>query len=112
MQLLLRIRQADRDIYDDICSGKKVIETRAATSRYGAIALGDTVTFSCGKDRHTKTVGKVYHWPSIEAMAEEVTFEKVMPRCSSLDEVLKVYGSYPGYAEKIRKCGLVGFELV
>ena len=112
MHLLLRIRQADKEIYEDLRSGAKSIETRAATAKYQKLAKGDTVTFLCGKDRFSKRVGKVYRWKSITAMAKAVPFKKVMPRAASLAEVRKIYASYPGYAEKIREHGLIGFTLV
>jgi ASC-1-like (ASCH) protein len=110
MHRVLRIREADRSIFNDLKSGKKRVETRAATSLYKNLARGDTVTFVCGKSRLTKTISKVYRWKSIDAIARQVNFKHVMPEVSSLAEMKRVYARFPKYADKIRLHGLLGLE--
>jgi ASC-1-like (ASCH) protein len=42
---VLRIRQNDMGIFEAIVSGKKQVETRAATERYGKVRVGDCLIF-------------------------------------------------------------------
>ena len=107
----LRFREVDRDNFEEVRSGSKAIETRAASVKYRPIVAGDTLTFACGKDKFQKVITKVYHWPSIDAMVKEVPFKKIMPSINSIEDMKKSYASYPGYAEKIREHGLLGFVL-
>ncbi len=44
-------------------------------------------------------------------MVKEIDFKKIMPSVSSIDEMKKVYASYPDYEKKIKEHGLLGFEL-
>ena len=111
MNWTLRFRVVDKDNFDEVRNGLKHIETRAGTPKYQDIAVGDTLTFVCGPERLVKRVVKKYHWPSVDAMVEEVDFKKVMPSVGSIEEMKKVYSSYPDYDEKIREYGLLGFEL-
>jgi ASC-1-like (ASCH) protein len=107
----LRFRQTDKKIFDEIKAGSKEYETRAATVRYLPIKEGDTLTLVCGKDRMVKRISKKFHWPSIDSMLKEIPFKKIMPSVDSIDEMKKVYASYPGYTDKIKKHGLLGFKL-
>lgn len=107
----LRFRAVDKDNFDEIKSHAKSIETRAATVKYRPIEVGDTLTFVCERERLVKKVVKKFHWPSIDTMAREIDFKKVMPSVSSVNEMKKVFSSYPNYDTKIRKYGLFGFVL-
>lgn len=107
----LRFRQIDKKNFEEVRSGVKEYETRAATVKYIPIKEGDTLTFVCGKDRFTKKITQRLHWKSIDEMIKEIPFKKVMPSLNSVEEMKKVYASYPGYTEKIRKSGLLGFKL-
>src|SRR5687767_7203242 len=70
----LRFRQIDKENFNDTRKGRKSIETRAATTKYVSVAVGDTLTFVCGKDRFTKKIIKRYHWPDIDTMVKEIPF--------------------------------------
>ena len=107
----LRFRLVDKDNFDEVKDGLKRIETRAATVKYQPVAAGDTLTFVCGQERLVKRVARRYHWPSVDAMVREIDLKKVMPAVSSVEEMKRIYASYPGYTEKIREHGLLGFEL-
>lgn len=107
----LRLRASDKQVFEDIRTGLKEIETRAATVKYQGIREGDTLTFSCAGERFSKKVMRVYRWPSIDAMASEVAFRKVMPRAASVEAMKAAYASYPGYEGKLREYGLIGFAL-
>ncbi len=107
----LRFRAEDKDDFNKVKAGIKSIETRAATVKYQPIEVGDTLTFVCGEERFVKKVSKRFHWPSIDAMVEEIDFKKVMPSVGSVAEMKKIYASYPGYEQKIKEHGLLGFVL-
>jgi len=107
----LRFRAVDKKNFDELKRGDKSIETRASTIKYQPIEVGDMLTFVCGKERCVKIIIKKYHWPSIDAMAREIDFKEINPSAHSLDEVKKMYASYPNYDEKIKKNGLLGFVL-
>lgn len=107
----LRFRAIDRDNFDEVKAGVKVVETRAASIKYQPIEVGDTLTFVCGEEKLVKRVAKKFHWSSIDAMVAEIDFKKVMPNVVSIDDMKNVYSSYPGYDEKIKEHGLFGFEL-
>lgn len=107
----LRFRQVDKDNFDEVKDGTKFIETRAGTIKYQPIEVGDTLTFVCGKERCIKKIAKKFRWPSIDAMVKEIDFKKVMPSIKSVEEMKRVYASYPDYEQKIKEHGLLGFGL-
>ena len=107
----LRFRVVDKKNFDEVKNGVKSIETRAGTIKYQPIEVGDTLTFVCGQNRCVKKITKKFHWKNIDAMVKEVNFKKVMPSVKSVDEMKKVYASYPDSEKKIKEHGLLGFEL-
>ena|SRR3989338_7942986 len=107
----LRFRAVDRNNFEEVKNGIKIIETRAGTIKYGHIEVEDTLTFTCGKERIVKKVVRKFHWASIDAMVKEIDFRKIMPSVNSIDEMKKKYASYTNYEDKIKKHGLLGFEL-
>ena len=111
MNYTLKFRQVDKKSFDDIKSGAKSVETRANSSKYQSIQVGDTLTFSCGGEKFSKTVTKKYLWKSIDQMVKEISFKKIMPDVASVEEMKKIYSSYPNYDAKIREFGLVGFKM-
>ena len=112
MIMTLVFRAVDRTRFEEVRSGVKVVETRAATPKYRAVNVGDGLTFSCGEDTFTKKVNKVYHWPDIETMLAEVPLKRIMPDLETVEHVRTRYAGYKGYAEEIPKFGIAGFELV
>ncbi|MDE2071562.1 MAG: hypothetical protein KGI70_02420, partial [Patescibacteria group bacterium] len=92
----LVFREVDRARFEEVHSGAKQIETRAATPKYRSVKVGDTLTFSCGSDTFTKKVGRIYHWAGPEAMLKEVELKRVMPDLDTIEQVKSRYASYPG----------------
>lgn len=107
----LRFRAVDKNNFEDVRSGLKSVETRAASVKYQPIQKGDTLTFVCGKDRFSKTITKKMHFKSIDAMFKKIPFKKIMPDLDSEEESITRYYSYPNYREKIEKFGILAFEL-
>ena len=108
---VIRFRVKDGRNFDEIASGTKAIETRAATAKYKKVRVGDTLVIVCGKHRLDKKVKKVEHFKSIDAMIKKIPFRKVMPSVASVTEMKKVYASYSGYKEKLDKLGIVAWAL-
>lgn len=44
-------------------------------------------------------------------MVKEINFKRIMPSVKSVDEMKKIYASYPDYEKKIKEYGLLGFKL-
>jgi ASC-1-like (ASCH) protein len=107
----LVFRAVDRAIFAYTASGVKSVETRAATAKYAPLKKGDICVLVCGKERSVKTVKRVRVFKSITALFKVYPLKKVMPWVKTVTEAEKVYHSFPGYKEKIKKVGLVAFEL-
>lgn len=107
----LRFRAINRDIFDAIKSGKKKVETRAATERYRNIKIGDTVKLICGKNSFEMKVKKVKIFKTIIAILRDYKIKQINPNVESEKELRKMYYSFTGYRDKIRKYGLIAIEL-
>ena len=107
----LLIRETDRKVFEALKDGSKRIETRAATKKYQKIKPGDLLVFICGEDKLEKKVGEVKFFDSIEKMTGEVGFKQIMPFVGNVEEMRKVYFSFPGYEKKIKEFGLIVFFL-
>lgn len=98
-------------MFDEIVNGKKTIETRAATTRYKPIKAGDNLTFVCGSDEITKSVIKVEHFNTLDAMFAALPLSKILPSAISIEDAKNTYFSFPGYKEKIETEGIFAFHL-
>ena len=107
----MRFRAVDKKNFDEVRHGLKIVETRAATPRYAAIEKGDVLVFVCGKERLEKKIKKVRQFGTISMMLRSISPSKIMPSAPSLKEMEKIYWSYSGYKEKIKKFGLVAFYI-
>ncbi len=105
------LRETDRELFDQIKSGQKSIETRAATPRYIKIEAGDELKFVCGNDEIIKSVMAVAHYDTVESIFHSADWNKVMPGVDSLDDAKRIYYSFPQYEEKIDLHGLRAFYL-
>ena len=107
---VLRFRQDDKEIFEDIRSGKKSVETRAATIKFKNIKPGDAVVFICGKDRFEKKVKTVQTFKGIQSLLKSHKVKDIAPRLSTEDDLRKMYYSFPGYEEKIKEFGLIALR--
>lgn len=107
----LRVKAIDRNIFEAIKSGKKKIETRAATSKYAGIKAGDGIVFVCGKNKFEKTVKKAELFKTIRALVKKYKPTQVNPYCKTESELRDMWYSFPDYQEKIKKHGLIAFEI-
>jgi ASC-1-like (ASCH) protein len=109
--ITLRFRATNRDIFEAIRSGKKKIETRAGSPKYFDIKAGDTLVFVCGKERFNKKVKSVHKFKSIKALHKIYKPIEINPKTKTIQESEKMYHSFSGYREKIKKYGLIALKL-
>ncbi|MBS3903518.1 MAG: hypothetical protein KGZ30_04075 [Anaplasmataceae bacterium] len=108
---ILLIRAVDRAVYDLIKSDKKKIETRAAGPKYKNIKKGDILVLKCGKDRLEKKVKRVSKFKSVSGMLQKYKPSQIDPRTKMANELKAMYDSFPGYKERLRKYGVIAFEV-
>ena len=107
----LQFDPKDVDNLEDIRSGLKLFETRAATPKYQKIAVGDMLVLVCGTQLLSKKVVGVQHFRSVEEMVGEIPLIHIMPHIHYIEAMKERYASYPGYDEKIKEFGLLAFEM-
>ncbi len=109
--MVLKFRKENKDIFDAILNGVKKIETRAGTAKYEKVKVRESIVFSCGKERFKKKVLSVEKFKTIEALVKKYKPLTINPNCKTLKELTAMYMSFPNYKEKIKKYGLLAFEL-
>jgi ASC-1-like (ASCH) protein len=109
--ITVRFRAGDKTQFKELQTGRKSVETRAATARYQNVKKGDMLVVICGKDKVSKTIKRVRYFKTIDGMLRAVPFKKIMPWLTSRKDVKKAYAGYTGYDDKIKEFGLVAFEL-
>jgi ASC-1-like (ASCH) protein len=107
----MRFRVVDRDKFNEISTGKKSIETRAATIKYKKVKVGDRLTIICGSDQIVKEVVRIEHYRSIEDMFKKINYSKILPSVKSAKEAIRVFYSFPDYKIKIKQYGILAFYL-
>lgn len=111
MRRILRFVQTNRHIFNAIKDRKKTIETRAATVKYKNLKKGDVLELVCGSERFSRKIKRVRHFKTIVAMLKICSIQKINPFIVTKKELEERYRSFPGYAEKIKKFGLMTFEI-
>ncbi|MFH1894400.1 MAG: ASCH domain-containing protein [Patescibacteria group bacterium] len=107
----LRFREKNRDIFEAVKDGIKKVETRAATRKFKDIKRGDCLLLVCGKERIKKRAKEVKVFKTIKDVLKEYGAEEILPFAKSLADLEKTYYSFPDYRRKIKKYGLMAFEL-
>jgi ASC-1-like (ASCH) protein len=107
----LIIREKDKAIFEAIKSGRKKVETRAAIDDYKKIKQGDIIVFVCGQRKAERKVKNTSLYKSIGALFRRYKVSDIFPDLTKINEARKIYYSFPGYREKIKKFGLIVFEL-
>jgi ASC-1-like (ASCH) protein len=108
---VLRFNKINYPTFENIKKSIKKVETRAYTVKYFSIKAGDTLVLVCDKERIEKRVKKVTHFKTLKALFNKYKIKDVMPEISSFKEAEAVYYQYPGYKEKIKKFGILAFEI-
>lgn len=107
----LVFRAVDRAIFDDLVSGRKKVETRAAGPKYRGIAAGDTIVLACGEETKELTVKRATHFPSVSSMLQTYSVKDIVPDLSTAAELELLYASFPDYPQKLAKYGIIAIEL-
>lgn len=102
----------NKDTFEMLRDGRKSIETRAGGKGYEKIQPGELVTFSCDGEIFEKTVSKVVHFASLDALLEEYKPTDINPITKSKKEVIGMYYGFPGYVERIEKFGIIVLEFL
>ncbi|MDO8469572.1 MAG: hypothetical protein Q7S84_00945 [bacterium] len=108
---ILRFRKANKNIWRAIKNGTKRVETRAATPRYQRIGVGERVRFVCGTQSFTKSVRHVRMFRTVPALTRAYRVKDINPFYTTTRELTAMYRTFPGYTEKIKRYGIVAFEL-
>lgn len=107
----LKIRAVNRGIFEAIRTGEKKVETRAATAKYRKIEKGNIVQFVCGREKFVRRVVAARVFPNVAALLKKYQPSQINPSIGTVTELRKIYYSFPGYREKIKKYGLIAWEL-
>lgn len=111
MRYTLRFAAKNKETFDAVKKDIKTVETRAATERYRKVKAGDILVLVCGRERLEKKVLRAKHFKTVENLFRTIPIRKVNPFANSLKEAKETYYGYSEYREKIRKFGLMAFEL-
>jgi len=106
------IRAKDLPIFESLKKGTKKVETRASTKRYQHITAGDIFEFRFGNKRLRKVVKEVRYFKSMASLLRYSKPYQIDPRITTKKELEKLYGSFPGYTEKIKNNGIVAVTFV
>ena len=109
MQLVFN--KENKDIFEMVQDGRKMVETRAGTPKYKNLQEGDEIIFSCDGESFKKKVSKVLHFKTISALLKIYTPSDINPGLDTAEETVSMYHSFPGYKEKIEEFGIIAIEL-
>lgn len=107
----LRFRAQNREIFEAIKDGRKKVETRAASPKFSSIKTGDIILLVCGNQKFERKINMAAKFKTIEDLLEKYQIKEINPFVNSLVELKKMYFGFPGYRKKIKKYGLMAFEI-
>ncbi len=79
---ILRFNQGNADSrysFEALRRGVKKVETRAATSRFRRVNIGDVLVFVCGKNKFEIKINKVSVFKTIDGMLSKYRVKDIMP---------------------------------
>ena len=94
-----------------IRSGKKNVEGRIAKSKYGSFRPGDTLEFRSEDEILVTKIVELKHFSSFEQMLNHYGVQACLPDLDSVEEAVKVYRSFPNYAEQESIYGVMGIKI-
>jgi ASC-1-like (ASCH) protein len=107
----LRFRAVDRDIFEAVKNGTKKVETRAASPKFFGIKAGEIIILKCGQEKIEKKVKKAEIFKGPKELLLKYELSLLGPGLCSKEDLEKMYHSFPGYDQKIKKYGLIALEL-
>jgi ASC-1-like (ASCH) protein len=99
---------------DFIDQGFKTVEGRLGSDKYSLVKPGDIFEFVTVEDETRRlrcVVLQVFKYMSFQNMLESQGLKKCLPHIDSIDEGVKVYRSFPGYAEGEKTYGAFAFHI-
>ena len=109
---IIKFRATDKAEFQTIIDGRKTVETRANTVKYQNYEVGDILVIKCGSESVEKTINKIEHYVSVEALIKSIGLKNVMPLFEgNTKDAEAIWNSFPGYKAKIAKYGLVAFYI-
>lgn len=108
---ILSFRAENKNIFEAIRNGEKLIETRAGGGKYEGIKDGDYLIFSCEGKKFEREIIKVTKFKTISALVKKYPVKSINPMVKNVLELTKMYESFPGYKERIKRDGILAFEL-
>lgn len=109
--ITFNFRTANRNIFEAIRNGRKTIETRAASPKFSGIKTGDVILLKCGRDKIYKKIKHVKIFPNTLALIKQYKIKDINPFCKTKSDLDKMYNSFEGYKEKIKRYGIIALEL-
>lgn len=110
-KVVFRFRKDSRNVFEAVKSGKKAVETRAATRKFKDLKAGDIAVLVRGKEKLEKTIKSSRHFPGLESLFANIEYKKISPFANSVDEAREMYNHFPDYSRKIAKYGIIALEL-
>ncbi len=101
----------NRGTFIAIQDGRKKIETRAGSPEYLEIKEGDTIEFSCDDEKFTKQVGGGKRYENLEELFAVYAPQEINPEVFAHEELRSMYSTFPGYEDRLKKYGILVFEL-
>ncbi len=108
---ILKLRSTDKEIFEAVKSGRKKVETRAATVKNVKMQAGDEILFVCGKQSLKKTITKAAQYKTIKAMMRDYKVKEIAPDLKTENDLRDMYFAWPSYRDKIKQFGLIALEL-
>eukprot|EP00928_Gymnodinium_smaydae_P062949 TRINITY_DN4666_c0_g1_i1.p1 TRINITY_DN4666_c0_g1~~TRINITY_DN4666_c0_g1_i1.p1 ORF type:complete len:229 (+),score=30.09 TRINITY_DN4666_c0_g1_i1:50-688(+) len=97
---------------DLIRAGVKVWEGRLRIGAAVGVRPGCPISFSSGSDELHMVVKSTREYKSFEDMLCDLGVESLLPGVKILAQGLSIYHSFPGYAQKELRFGVVAMELM
>merc|ERR1712032_26338 len=107
-----RTFRMQQQFLDLIKAGKKRWEGRLHTGAAVGVSMGCSVRFSSTEEDLEMKVRSVRNYRSFAHMLEDLGVHTCLPGVSTVKEGVAIYHSFPGYADKECKLGVVAMELM
>lgn len=96
-----------------IKSGKKCVEGRLSKPKFSSLSIGDILIFKNSQNIHETIATRVKfinRYSSFKEMLQKEGLEKCLPGCSSLEEGIAIYHSFPNYENGEKSYGVLAIE--
>lgn len=95
-----------------IKGGQKRVEGRINTGVFKNISPGQQIRFYCRESEVNCEVVHVRRYSSFSDMLHGEGVRNILPNTSSVDAGVRLFHSFPGYAERSRRYGTIAIEII